>query len=45
MDEPKIGFYICNCGTNIAKMVDCDAVAEAASRLPGVAVAKSYKYM
>ena len=45
MDEPKIGFYICNCGTNIAKMVDCDAVAEAASQLPGVAVAKSYKYM
>ena len=45
MDEPKIGFYICNCGTNIAKMVDCDAVAEAASRLPGVTVAKSYKYM
>ncbi len=45
MDEPKIGFYICNCGTNIAKMVDCDGVAEAASRLPGVTVAKSYKYM
>ncbi|RPI32659.1 MAG: CoB--CoM heterodisulfide reductase iron-sulfur subunit A family protein [Actinomycetota bacterium] len=45
MDEPKIGFYICNCGTNIAKMVDCDAVAEAASQLPGVTVAKAYKYM
>jgi heterodisulfide reductase subunit A len=45
MDDPKIGFYICNCGTNIAKMVDCDAVAEAAGQLPGVAVTKSYKYM
>ncbi len=45
MDEPKTGFYICHCGTNIAKMVDCEAVAEAASALPGVAVAKTYKYM
>jgi heterodisulfide reductase subunit A-like polyferredoxin len=23
MDELKIGVYICNCGTNIAKVVDC----------------------
>jgi heterodisulfide reductase subunit A len=45
MDEHKIGVYVCNCGTNIAKVVDCDAVAEFASRQPGVTVAKSYKYM
>ncbi len=45
MDEPKIGVYVCNCGTNIAKMVDCDAIVEAASQLPGVTVAKAYKYM
>ena len=45
MDEPKIGVYVCNCGTNIAKVVDCDAVVEAASSLPGVAVAQTYKYM
>jgi len=45
MDDMKIGVYVCNCGTNIAKVVDCDAVAEAASALPGVAVARSYKYM
>ena len=31
MAEPRIGVYICNCGTNIAKVVDCDAVAEAAA--------------
>jgi len=43
--EMKIGVYVCNCGTNIAKVVDCDAVAEAAAQLPGVAVARSYKYM
>ncbi len=45
MEEPRIGVYICNCGTNIAKVVDCDAVVKAASALPGVAVARSYKYM
>jgi heterodisulfide reductase subunit A len=45
MDEHKIGVYVCNCGTNIAKVVDCDAVAEFALGQPGVAVAKSYKYM
>jgi len=45
MDELKIGVYICNCGTNIAKVVDCDAVVEASSSLPGVAVAQPYQYM
>ena len=41
----KIGVYVCNCGTNIAKVVDCDAVVEHAATLPGVAVARPYKYM
>ena len=45
MAEPRTGVFICNCGTNIAKVVDCDAVAEAASAMPGVVVARSYKYM
>jgi heterodisulfide reductase subunit A len=45
MDDLKTGVYVCNCGTNIAKVVDCDAVAEAAARLPHVAVARTYKYM
>jgi len=45
MNEPKIGVYVCNCGTNIAKVVDCDAVIEAAASLPGVEVARPYKYM
>ena len=45
MPEPRTGVFICNCGTNIAKMIDCDAVAEAASAMPGVVVARSYKYM
>jgi len=45
MSDLKIGVYICNCGTNIAKTVDCEAVIKAMQTLPGVAVAKSYKYM
>jgi heterodisulfide reductase subunit A len=43
--ECKIGVYICNCGTNIAKVVDCEAVRDFVSTLPRVAVARTYKYM
>ncbi|MBI5622269.1 MAG: CoB--CoM heterodisulfide reductase iron-sulfur subunit A family protein [Elusimicrobia bacterium] len=42
---PKIGFYICHCGTNIAGTIDVEAVREHAAKLPGVAVSKGYKYM
>jgi heterodisulfide reductase subunit A2 len=45
MEDLRIGVYVCNCGTNIAKVVDPDAVVEAAEQLPGVAIARSYKYM
>ncbi|MHB8894221.1 MAG: 4Fe-4S binding protein [Candidatus Geothermincolia bacterium] len=41
----RIGVYICHCGSNIAGVVDCPGVAEGASRLPGVAVARDYRYM
>lgn len=43
--ECKIGVYVCNCGTNIAKMVDCEAVSGFAADQPGVVACKSYKYM
>ena len=46
MTEPvRIGFYVCHCGSNIAAMVDVEAVARYAARLPGVAVSRNYKYM
>jgi heterodisulfide reductase subunit A2 len=45
MEEPKIGVYICWCGTNIAKMVDVEAVAAEVSKLPHVTISKTYKYM
>ncbi len=45
MEEHKIGVYVCKCGTNIAKVVDCEDVVRTASEQPGVVCAKSYKYM
>lgn len=43
--SPRIGVYICHCGTNIAGMVYVEAVANFAANLPGVAVARHYAYM
>jgi heterodisulfide reductase subunit A2 len=45
MEEHKIGVYVCMCGTNIAKVVDCEDVVRTASEQPGVVCAKTYKYM
>ncbi len=46
MREPlRIGVYVCHCGTNISEMVDVEEVARYAATLPGVVVAKDYKYM
>jgi heterodisulfide reductase subunit A len=41
----RIGVYVCHCGTNIAGMVDVEAVAEFAAGLDGVVVARHYAYM
>ena len=41
----RIGVFICHCGENIARTVDCGAVAEALREHPGVVVAEDYKYM
>jgi heterodisulfide reductase subunit A len=45
MAGERIGVFICNCGTNIAKVVDANGVVEAAKDMSGVACARSYKYM
>jgi heterodisulfide reductase subunit A2 len=45
MEEPRIGVYVCWCGTNIAKMVDVEAVTAEVGKLPNVVLAKNYKYM
>ncbi len=45
MEEPRIGVYVCECGNNISATVDVEAVAEMAGVMPGVTVARVYKYM
>jgi len=42
--EPRIGVYICHCGSNIAGTVDVEAVTEYAQGLPSVVIARNYKY-
>jgi heterodisulfide reductase subunit A len=43
--EPRIGVFICSCGTNISHVVDTEAVREHALTLPGVKAARTYRYM
>ena len=45
MEKPRIGVYVCECGVNISATVDVQAVAEMAGAMPGVTVARVYKYM
>ncbi len=40
----RIGVFICHCGTNIASVVDVEAVAEYAKTLPGVVYAEHPLY-
>jgi heterodisulfide reductase subunit A len=42
---PRVGVYICQCGTNIASVVDVKAVVAFANCLPGVVIARQYTYM
>ncbi len=41
----RVGVFVCDCGTNIASVVDTERVAAAARQLPGVVFATTYKYM
>jgi heterodisulfide reductase subunit A len=43
-ERPRIGVYVCECGTNIAAKVDVAKVVEFAQGLPNVVVARHYKY-
>lgn len=45
MEEQRIGVYVCWCGSNIAKMVDVEAVAEYIGKKPNVVISQNYKYM
>ena len=43
--EPRIGVYICHCGSNIAGIVDVEGVAQFAQGLDSVVVSRDYKFM
>lgn len=43
-DAPRIGVFICHCGTNIGGTVDVEKVAEFARGLDNVAFAETSKY-
>ncbi|MCL6451808.1 MAG: FAD-dependent oxidoreductase, partial [Acetobacteraceae bacterium] len=43
--EARVGVYICHCGANIADRVDVESIAAWAATIPGVVVARDYKYV
>lgn len=43
--KKRVGVFVCDCGTNIASVVDTERVAEATRHMPGVVFATTYKYM
>jgi heterodisulfide reductase subunit A len=43
--QVRIGVYVCHCGTNIAGSIDVKRVAQYASKLPNVIVARDYLYV
>jgi heterodisulfide reductase subunit A len=43
--QPKIGVYVCHCGSNIASVIDVPQVVEFAKGLNAVAIAREYKFM
>jgi len=44
-EEPRIGVYVCDCGFNIAGVVNVPELVDYAMALGGVAVVREYKYM
>ena len=43
-DKPRVGVYVCMCGSNIAGTVDVPEVVAAASKLTNVVVARYNQY-
>jgi heterodisulfide reductase subunit A len=44
MNDPRIGVFVCDCGTNIAASVDTEAVREFAETLPHVVASVRNRY-
>jgi len=43
-EEPRVGVFVCRCGTNIARVVDVPSVAEYSKTLPNVVYAEENIY-
>jgi heterodisulfide reductase subunit A len=43
-DEPRVGVFVCSCGSNIAGVVDVQSVTEYAQSLPNVVIAQNMLY-
>ncbi len=43
-EEPRVGVFICHCGSNIASVVDVEKVAQSAARMPNVLHAEASLY-
>ena len=41
MEEPRVGVFVCDCGTNIGGVIDVPHLVEYARRLPGVVVSET----
>jgi heterodisulfide reductase subunit A len=44
IDQPHVGVFVCHCGSNIAGVVDVDAVVETARSLPDVVYASDQMF-
>jgi heterodisulfide reductase subunit A len=44
LDKARTGVFVCHCGSNIAGLLDCEALAEYAAALPNVVYAKDNLY-
>ena len=44
-EDVRIGVFVCHCGQNIAKSVDCEAVADYAAKIPQVVYSTHYEFM
>ena len=43
-EPPRVGIFVCHCGSNIAGVVDCPQVADFAQGLPGAAHVEEYRF-
>jgi heterodisulfide reductase subunit A2 len=43
-EEPRVGVFICHCGSNIGGLIDCEKLAEYAGDLPSVAHSEDNLY-